>query len=151
SRSNARAMIRTTVSVANLRDYQTSSAFNGMASYELTPMNLTGNGTPERLNGEAVSGNYFSVLGIAPIRGRGFLPSDDTPEAEPTVIVTFNFWQNRLGGDSQATERSALLDGKPRRIVGVLPRGFESPMQLSFKDPIEFYVPAAYSKEQFFR
>ena len=150
NRANSGSMLRTTVSIANIRDYQTNGAFDGMASYAPTAMNLTGNGSPERLNGEAVSANFFSVLGIAPLRGRGFLAQENTPEADPTVIATFDFRQNRLGGDSQATERAVLLDGKSRPIVGVLPRGFESPMQLSWKDRIEFYVPATYSKEQLF-
>jgi putative ABC transport system permease protein len=149
SKGGAGALSRTTVSVANLQDYQRSSAFDGMASFDLAPMNLTGNGTPERIAGEAVSANFLSVLRIAPVRGRDFLPQDDSPQAEPVVMVTYDFWQNRLGGDSQVLERAVTLDGKPRRIVGVLPRGFQSPMQFAWKDPIEFYVPAAYPKAQF--
>ena len=149
SKGGAGALSRTSVSVANLQDYQKSSAFDGMASFDLKPMNLTGNGAPERLAGEAVSANFLSVLSIAPLRGRDFLPQDDSPQVEPVVMVTYDFWQSRLGGDSQVLERAVTLDGKPRRIVGVLPRGFQSPMQFVWKDPIEFYVPAAYPKEQF--
>jgi putative ABC transport system permease protein len=149
SKGGAGALSRTTVSVANLQDYQRSSAFEGMASFDLAPMNLTGNGTPERIAGEAVSANFLSVLSVAPVRGRDFLSQDDSPQAEPVVMVTYDFWQSRLGGDSQALERGVTLDGKPRRIVGVLPRGFQSPMQFAWKDPIAFYVPAAYPKKQF--
>ena len=149
NKGGAGALSRTTVSVANLQDYRRSSAFQGMASFDLAPMNLTGNGIPERIAGEAVSANFLSVLSIAPARGRDFLPQDDSPQAEPVVMVTYDFWQNRLGGDSEVLERAVTLDGKPRRIVGVLPRGFQSPMQFAWKDPIEFYAPAAYPKAQF--
>jgi putative ABC transport system permease protein len=148
-KAGASALSRTTVSVANLQDYQKSSAFQGMASFDLAPMNLTGNGTPERIAGEAVSANFLAVLGIAPVRGRDFLPQDDSPEAEPVVMVAYDFWQSRLGGDSQVLERAVMLDDKSRRIVGVLPRGFQSPMQFAWKDPIEFWAPAAYPKQQF--
>jgi len=148
SKGGPGALSRTSVSVANLQDYQRSSAFQNMASFDLAPMNLTGNGTPERIAGEAVSANFLSVLSVAPLRGRDFLPQDDSPQAEPVVMITHDFWQSRLGGDSQVLERAVTLDGKPRRIVGVLPRGFQSPMQFAWKDPIEFYVPAAYPKEQ---
>ncbi len=139
---------RTTVSVANLVDYRKNShAFTGLASYALTPMNLTGNGTPERISGESVSADFFTVLGVGAAEGRTFLPEDDRPDANPVAMVTDEFWRHRLGSDMAVLERSIMLDGKPRQVIGVLPRGFESPTQFGLKTRIEFYVPAAYPKE----
>ena len=138
---------RTTVSVANLADYRHGSVFEGLAAFSVTPMNLTAMETPARVAGESVEWNFFSVLGISPERGRAFLAEEDTPDADPRVIVTHDFWQTRLGGDAGVLERSIVLDAKPYRIVGVLPAGFQSPAQLGLKDPIEFYVPSAFSKD----
>lgn len=54
-------------------------------------MNLTGSGTPERIWGERVSANFFSLLGVEPSRGRSFLPEEDQPDAGGVVIITDEF------------------------------------------------------------
>src|SRR5580700_2443877 len=118
---------RTTVSAANLADYRRSGVFEGLAAFAVTPMNLTAMETPARVTGESVEWNFFAVLGISPERGRAFLAEEDSPNADPRVIVTHDFWQGRLGGDAGVLERSIVLDAKPYRIVGVLPAGFQSP------------------------
>ena len=125
---------RTTVSVANIADYARCAAFQDIASYGFVPVNLTGMGAPQRISGEKVTWNYFSVLGISPAEGRTFLPEEDRPGAAPVAIVTHGFWQQRLGGAANALARSILLDGAPYRIVGILPAGFQSPTQLELKD-----------------
>jgi putative ABC transport system permease protein len=139
---------RTTVSVANLSDYRRSSqSFAGLAAYSVTPMNLTGIGTPERIRGESVSADFFGVLGVEAAQGRTLLPDDDRTDANPVAIITNGFWQRRLGADTAVLERTIMLDGKPRQVIGVLPPGFESPAQFGLKDQIEFYVPAAFPKD----
>ena len=144
-------MKRTTVSIANIADYEAAPGFDGMASLDNSPMNLTGTGTPERIQGEAVSWRFFSVLGVAPLVGRDFRPEDDTPSADPTVIVSYGFWQRRLGGDTSVLDRMVILDGIKRRITGVLPKEFQSPAELETGEALEFYVPAAYPQAQFAR
>jgi putative ABC transport system permease protein len=139
---------RTTVSVANIADYRLSGAFEDLASYDLAPVNLTGIGAPERISGEAVTWNFFSVLGVAPARGRSFLPEEDKPGAALAVIVTDGFWRRRLGETPDALERSVLLDGKPYRIVGILPGGFQSPLQIGIQTPVEVYLAASYPNDR---
>lgn len=134
---------RTTVSRANLTDYRKAQSFTGLAAYDLTPKNLTGDGTPERLAGETVTWPFFSVLGVQPVLGRDFLPEDDRFGAEPVTIVTYDFWQGRLAADPQALQRTVQLDGLPYRVIGVLPQSFRSPQQLTIPDRMAFYVPAA--------
>lgn len=139
---------RTTVSPANLADYARSPAFAELASFDLAAKNLTGLGTPERLQGEAVSANFFAVLGVKPVLGRSFLPEEDRDGAAGAVIITDGFWRDRLGADTDVLARLITLDERPYQIVGVLPPGFQSPYQLTTPDRIEFFVPAAYSKQQ---
>ncbi|MFZ0936178.1 MAG: ADOP family duplicated permease [Bryobacteraceae bacterium] len=139
---------RTTVSPANLADYARSQAFAELASFDLAAKNLTGQGTPERLQGEAVSANFFDVLGVKPALGRSFLPEEDRDGAAGAVIITDRFWRDRLGADTDVLARSITLDARLYQIVGVLPPGFQSPYQLTVPDRVEFYVPAAYTKEQ---
>ncbi len=141
------ASARTTVAVANIGDYMKTGVFEDLASYDSAPVNLTGIGAPERIAGEAVTWSFFSVLGVTPSRGRAFLPEEDKPGADLAAIVTDGFWQRRLGGASHALGRSVLLDGKPYRIVGILPEGFQSPLQIGHKTPVEVYVTASYSSD----
>jgi len=138
---------RTTVSPANLADYKATGAFEDLAAYDSAPVNLTGLGTPQRLSGEAVTWNYFSVLGVLPAEGRTFLPQEDKPGAESVAIVSHEFWQQRLGGGADALSRSLLLDSKPYRIVGIMPAGFQSPSNLGLKLATEVFLTASYSHE----
>jgi len=136
---------RTTVSVANLVEYRAHApSISALASYDRAPMNLTGNGRPERMVGEAVSSEFFDVLGVAPALGRGLLPEDDHEGATPVVVLTHEFWERRLGADPQALDRSVMLDGRPYRVVGVLPAGFQPPSAFALPDRPDFFVPASY-------
>ena len=136
---------RTTVSLPNLADYRNSGAFTALAAYDLAAKNLTSDGNPERIFGEIVNWQFLSILGVSPAIGRDFLPQDDRFGASPVVILSYDFWQQRMGGDPQALGRSLTLDGSPRRIIGILPASFRSPAQLTVPDHVVFYVPAAFS------
>ena len=139
---------RTTVAVANIADYRASGAFEDLASYDSSPVNLTGMGTPQRISGESVTWNYFSVLEVLPVEGRTFLQEEDRPGADPVAIVSHEFWQQRMGAAAEAVGHPVLLDGKPYRIVGVLPAGFQSPPKLGVDTPTEVYLTASYPREQ---
>ena len=146
---SAGSLLRTTVSVANIADYAGSGAFAGMASYDFRAANLTGIGSPERIAGEAVSAGFFEVLGAAPVLGRTFTAADDRPGAPLVVVLTHDFWMERLGGDPEVLGREVLLDGAPYRVIGVMPGLFRSPLQVAYaEDAAEFFVPAAYPKSQ---
>lgn len=134
---------RTRVSQANLADYRNSGAFTVLAAYDLAAKNLTGEGNPERIFGEIVNWQFLSILGVSPVMGRDFLPEDDRFGAPPVVILSYDFWQRRFGGDSRALGRGLNLDGVPRRVIGVLPASFRSPAQLTVPERVSFYVPAA--------
>src|SRR5262249_2839636 len=57
---------------------------------------LTGRAEPERIEGARVTASFFSVLGVEPILGRSFLPDEDRPGAEPTVILNYALWRRRF-------------------------------------------------------
>jgi macrolide transport system ATP-binding/permease protein len=72
-----------------------------------------------------VSPNYFSVLGVAPVRGRTFeAVSDSELAASPSVLISENYWQRRFGGDPLVLGRSIRLNGAAFAIIGVTPRNF---------------------------
>ena len=138
---------RTTVSVANLLDYRNSRAFTGLAGFAYSHKNLTGDGTPERLLGEAVTANYFGLLGVEPEQGRVFVPEEDTPDAGPVVLLTHDFCLRRLGGDTGVLGRTLMLDARPHTVIGVLPRSFQPVGQFGQPNRVEFFVPAAYTPD----
>jgi predicted permease len=74
---------------------------------------------------EIVSGSYFPVLGVRPELGRLIDPSDDLqPGAHPVVVLSYNFWQNRLGGAQDVVGRRVLVDNYPMTVVGIAPASF---------------------------
>ena len=93
--------------------------FDGLAAENFFAFTLTNLGDPVQIFGGRLTANYFDVLGVRPIRGRNFLPGEE--EGADVALVTENFWQKRLGGDSNVIGRSITLDGTVHTIVGVLP------------------------------
>ncbi len=99
------------------RDGQT--VFSGVAADNGSGVTLTGLGDPVQVNAEAVTANYFDVLGVQPIRGRFFLPEEEMKA--DVAMVSESFWRQRLGSDPAVLGRSITLNDVPHTIVGVLP------------------------------
>lgn len=87
----------------------------------------SGTGEPERIPGVGVSADFFSIFGIAPLKGRGFHPGEDGPGAPGVVVIGEQFWRDRLGSDPNVLKRTLTLDGKQHTIVGVMPASFRFP------------------------
>jgi hypothetical protein len=84
---------------------------------------------------------------VTPEIGRTFTAQEDSPEADAVVVVSHNFWQRRLGGDTAVFGRSLLLDSRVYKVIGVMPPNLQPVTRYGQVDPVEFFVPAAYSKE----
>ncbi|MGB2622117.1 MAG: ABC transporter permease [Candidatus Acidiferrum sp.] len=88
-------------------------------------MSLTAKGRPERIWGTLASTNYFDALGVRPILGRAFLPSEaDKPGGAPVVVISYRLWQTHFGADPSIIGQSIEIDRHPFEIVGVAPRAF---------------------------
>ena len=77
----------------------------------------------EMVTGEAVSGNYFTALGLSPFQGRLVQLSDDAAPAL-VAVVSHQFWQSRLGADPAALGSTLRIGGKPFEVIGITPPGF---------------------------
>ncbi len=140
--------MRTTVSAANLMDYRSrTNVFDGLSGVQFDSKNLTGVGSPERLLGEAVNANFFSLLGVSPTLGRDFTIQEDRFGAAAVVILADSLWRRRFGADPNVLGGAISLDGRSHTVIGILPASFDSPNQFGNTERIEFYVPAAYSPE----
>jgi putative ABC transport system permease protein len=77
-----------------------------------------------------VTASFLSLLKVKPLLGRDFQPDEEKRGANNVVIVSHQFWQNRLGGNESAVGKELTLDGKPFTVIGVLPQDFEFPMSV---------------------
>lgn len=89
--------------------------------------NLTGAGEPERIPVVTVTANFFQLLGIAPSRGRTFLPQETLPKSPAVAILSYDLWQARFGLDPNILGKSVVLDGEAFTVVGVMPADFRFP------------------------
>ena len=111
------------------RDYgQRVDAFEDALAVFFNPAHLSLPGQePERAWIEAVSGNYFSMLGVPARLGRVFRRDEgEKPGADPVVVLSHDYWQRKFGGDPSVLGQTMALNGHPFTIIGVTPETFGS-------------------------
>jgi putative ABC transport system permease protein len=117
--------------------------FAGVAAFQIgIPFNVTFHGDesakPERVFGQLVSADYFSVLGVPSQRGRVLSPALDKPGDAPVVVVSDRFWRNRLNSSPDAIGQTVRLNGQNATIVGITPKNFNGALSVN---PAELFVP----------
>ena len=105
----------------DLRDQ--NQVLSDMAAFTFAQVNWSAGSEAEQIQAQAVSGNYFSVLGAQPPLGRGFLPEEDA-KPTPVAVVSHGFWERSLGSDPAIVGRTLTLNRTPFTVVGVAPKGF---------------------------
>ena len=96
------------------------------------------------MHGVKASAEFFDVLGINSLMGRTFSRSDEQAGGGPggfKVIISDSFWRQHLGGDPNVLGRTVEIDRRPHTVIGVMPPGFNYPIQ---SEPIDFYVTIAH-------
>jgi putative ABC transport system permease protein len=101
-----------------------SKSFQLLAGFSGQSFVFRREGEPEMIAGAQATTNFFSTLGVRPVLGRDFAAGEDVPSGPNIAIVSYGFWQTRLGGDPSAIGRSLRLDSRDVAIVGILPRDF---------------------------
>ena len=125
-----------------------NTIFSGMADYvgidergkARIDVPLTGFGETRILKGLIVTSNLFDVLGVAPVLGRSFGGEDHA------AILSYHCWQNQFAGDPHIVGQSVTLDGVPRDVIGVMPRGFFFPN----KEVEVFMTPGEFTPDRVF-
>jgi predicted permease len=100
-------------------------AFAHVGAYTTGAMNVSAGEQPERVNAAFVTANMFDVLGVTPMRGQPFTAEHDLPNADPVVLVSYEFWQRGFGGDPAIVGKRVDIQGRQRTILGVMPPGFD--------------------------
>src|SRR5262249_15371086 len=108
------------------RDLQYQNQFfDGVVCRHPTRANLSTGLHPEPATIEVVSGSYFEVLGVRPELGRLIERSDDVVrDGHPVVVVSHDYWRNRLGGAANVVGMKLLVNNHPMTVIGVAPPHF---------------------------
>jgi hypothetical protein len=95
------------------------SIFSNVVAFVPSALSVNSDGRTNRVRGLFVSGDFFSTLGVKPALGRLFDHSDDSDAAAPSVIVSYRFWRNELGGDHFIVGEQILVGKTLFTVVGV--------------------------------
>ncbi len=109
--------------------------FEHLNEYHSMFFNLIGLGEPDRVQVGVVSERYFPSMGVQPILGRAFGPADNESGAEPVMLLSHGYWQNRFGGDRGIVGRALQMNDRSISVIGVLP-----PLP-AYPDDNDVYIP----------
>ena len=119
-----------------------SHSFDAIAVIKPWQPTMTGRAEPERLDGQRVSASYFQVLGVRPVLGRDFDPSDDQFNGPKVAIISDGLWRRRFGSDTKIVGQQIMLDANPYTVIGVMPGAFENLLATS----AQLWTPLQYDK-----
>ena len=132
------------MSYPNCQDYaKENQVFSGLSCI-VGPLPLTwsGGAEPKQVLGQMVTANYFNVLGLTPVRGRFFLPDEDTkPGGNNVAVLSYSLWVNKFGSDPNIVGKTLTLNATPFTVIGVGPRGFKG--TFVFGGAEEVWIPVS--------
>jgi len=142
-------------STANYLDWKAAAkSFEGMAIFNPSlSFAVSGEGTPMRVQGAAVSADLFDLLGVRPQVGRGFYAHEQEPGRDKLVIISDGIWKRLFAGDQKIIGKSMQMDGTRRTIVGIMPPKFRFPggtgviLNAFVNEPAEVWVPLSYGPD----
>jgi putative ABC transport system permease protein len=105
----------------NQKPFEAFTSETGVSECDLTEHN------PARLSCAGVEASFLPTLGIIPFMGRNFLREEDRPNGPKAALISYGLWQSHYGSDPTILNRLIAIDGRPTRVVGVLPKSFEMP------------------------
>ena len=107
-------------SYLDLRDH--NDVLSGLAAYGIRQFNFGDANNVEQIWGEAVSGNYFDVLGVAAQKGRTFSADEDVvPRRDPVAVISHSLWQRRFNSDPELVGKTITLNDQSLTVIGIAP------------------------------
>jgi predicted permease len=116
---------------------QNAKLFEGMAIWDDASMNFSDGKVTERIDGAAITHEFFDVLRVRPRLGRMFTAGEDKPGGPPVVVISEGLWRERFGGADDVLSKTLKLNGVTHTIIGVMPA------VASFPGDYRFWVPYA--------
>lgn len=128
-----------TVSPPDFVDWRRdATAFTELAALVEVEYPLTGSGAAEQLRGTGVTGGFFMVLETPALLGRALTVEDDPVGSRDVVVLSHAIWTRRFGANRAIVGQPLQIDGVSREVVGVMPPGFDYPLQSEFWLPLRF-------------
>src|SRR5262245_39997553 len=107
------------------RDYlewrKQAQSFERIAAYRTESFVVSAGGEPKRTRGESVDEGYFDVLGVRPLRGRGFSAGDYVPGTPAVILLSEEYWRRTLDARPDAIGMTLRVDGAAATVIGVMP------------------------------
>lgn len=149
--TGGRTSNRDQISFTDLQDWRKNShSFEEMANFHSFVYTLTSGEEPQRIRALQVSDGYFRVMQSAPLFGRFFVADDFKPGNQEVAVLSYDFWQQKFGGDPAVVGKTLTLNQRPFVIIGIGRKDLPSlPNSVIFRPPSQIYTPveAQYSAE----
>ena len=134
---------RNETAIANYLDWRAQNqSFENVALYTWWNANLSSIDPPERVQGYFVTTNFLDTLSVRPALGRTFIPEEAQPGKDQVVILSYGLWQRRFAGDPEVINKTVMVNGLPRAIIGVMPEDYH------FPKGVDVLAPFALTPEQ---
>jgi predicted permease len=118
-----------------------SRSFTGLAGHTLTWVAFGAADTPDVVFGEFVTSNYFDVIGVRLVQGRGFSAEEGrVPGGSPVVVLSHSLWKRKFAASPTALGRTVQLNGNAFTVIGIAPEAFTG---TQFPLAADFWVPVA--------
>ena len=120
-------------------------SFEAVAAYNFftVGLNLVGSGEPQRLTAQAVSADYFRVLGASPFLGRTYTAQEDKPGAGHYAVLSHALWRKHFDSDSDVLGKNLSLSSANYEVIGVMPAGFDTPQHPDLWVPLHLSIDPA--------
>lgn len=119
------------------------TVFDSQAVFRQRDQTVELNGSPQQIRGMLVTPSWFELLRVSPALGRAFTREEGEIGEDQEVILSHGLWRQLYAGDKSAIGRELRISGRPFKIVGVMPAGF------NFIDPdVRLWMPLAFTAEQ---
>lgn len=117
------------MSYLQLQDLQTQNrSFESIAGYKPNGFTVITDGQAERIPGMRVTADFLPLVRVNLFRGRNFQVEEEKRGSLPVVIISHQYWQNRMGGNEAVLGQQITLNGKAFTVIGILPPNFEFPL-----------------------
>ena len=117
-----------------------SGVFEDLAAFTQHSCVMTGAGEAEEYPCEIASSNLFPLLGVAPVRGRNFLPGEDKEGGPPVAILSYGLWQRRFGSEENILGNVITINGLSYTVVGIMPAGFSHMYAATYNTIPEMWI-----------
>jgi putative ABC transport system permease protein len=122
-------------------------SFESLGGYQQTGYELTGAGEPAQIYAARLSGNVLQALQVTPLMGRWFTQQEDDQKRQ-VALISYACWQDRLHGNANVLGTKFELDRQLYEVVGVMPRGFEFPLQPGHLNRNEAWIPLSLTRTE---